>query len=271
MVGIDRNRIVAAAGFLAFAGISLALFARSGVTSAYLDGIVLEVINMTLLGKGSIDAAYLIGGLLLFPLSLAFIGAYALFRDSIDWSLAGISAAMFALVLAFSGTGATNIALGLGIFLSPIIVQYIAIDDKNAYKELRPGRMISNAVGTAVLAIGILSALSVFYVTESNVSYSEKALDATVDATVLMALDGATQEIKTIPGGEEIFREKMVQVKTEIKAMPVFSMIQDYFPHASAVTVFATIQLFSMVAIAPLAGIFGWFLWKFVEKEAIVK
>ena len=270
MAEIDRNRIVAAAGFLAFAGISLALFARAGINSAYLDSIVLQLINMTLLSNAPIDITFLIGGLLLFALSLAFVGAYALFRDSIDWSLAGISAAMFAPILAFSGLGATNVALGFGIFLSPIIVQYVAIDDKKAYKELRPGRMISNAVGTAILAIGILSARSVFYVTSSDTSYSENALDSVVDATLLMTFDSASAEIKAIPNGEVMFKEKMVQVKEEMKAMPVFGMIRDFFPHASAITVFATIQLFSMALIAPLAGIFGWILWKFVEKEEVV-
>lgn len=263
---MDKNRIVAIAGFLVFAGLALALISRAGITPGFLDEILLKSIEMSLSQKMPFDIATILGGIVLLSLSFAFVSSYALIREKTDPAILGASAVLFALMVAAGGTGITSIALGFGIFLSPLVIQYVATDDKKAYKEFRAGRMTSHAVGTAMLVISLLVAVSVFYTTSADASYADKAIDSVVDATMVLAVGGQSQQVSQIPGGEEIFREKMKEVKEQLKSMPMFAAFKAYFPHMSALTVFSAIQLAGMIVIAPLSGLFGWILYRFMAK-----
>lgn len=262
---IEKNSIISAAGFLVLAGLALMLFARAGVGAGFMDSVVQNTIDLSLAQKAQVDTAALIGGMILLPLSFAFIAAFALSDKKIDWAVLGASGALSLVLIIFNGASPTNIAIALGILLSPLVVQYIAVDDANAYKELRPGRIASDAAGKAFLLLSLILAVSVFSVTSGDTSYAEKSVESIVNATLVLAIDGSSTEIKTIPGGEELFKEKMQQVREQVKTMPIFGLIRAYYPYISAITVFAAVQ-FGALLMVPLAGIFAWVLWKFMGK-----
>ncbi len=174
---IDKNQIVAIAGLVLFGAVALYLFQLSGLNDEFLNNILSKTINSTMTNTPLININYLAAGIFALAISFASVGTYALTKLEMDRILIFAGVIMLPLALLFIGMSATGAVFGASLFLSLILMQYLPIDDAKAYKELRPGKIIQGAVGSAVLLTSVLVGLSVYFVVSGNASYAEKGMN----------------------------------------------------------------------------------------------
>ena len=252
---IDKNQIVAIAGLVLFGSGALYLFQLAGFDDVFLNNILSKTINSTMTNTPLINTYYFAAGILALAISFASVGVYALEKRAMDMAVVIAGAIMLPLALLFIGMSATGAVLGVGLFLSMMLMQYLPIDDAEAYKELRPAKIVQGAVGTAVLLTSVLVALSVYFVVSGDASYAGKGMSAVVDTILEISVDDATRaSLAEVPGGMDL-------LKDEIQSSELVSMMSTYYAYLSAITAFTAIQLIG-VFLAPLARVFAWILWK---------
>ncbi len=258
---INKNLVMAAGGFLIFGAIALYLIQLSGLNADFLDNSLSTIISYSITGNMPLNFQYLIAGLLLLPLSYAFVAAYALVREKIDWLLVAAGAIMIPLSLLFMGASTTGAAFGIGMFLSGFLMQYLPIDDAKAYKELRPGRIARQALSSAIFLASVLIAAAVFAAVSGDASYSNNGINDMVDSIIRLTVDENTRlRVEAVPGG-------MQQLTDQVKSSEMIMLLKAYYAHMSAITAFTILEMIGIL-IAPIAGIYAWVLWKLSETEA---
>lgn len=267
---IERNTLIAVAGFMAFSAVSVVLLGASGLTAEHIDTLFFQFLSAALEGGSAFNIYYIIAGIFFLSLSFAFVAAYSLFREKIDFLFSAISLILIAVCGAVIGFSSTGIAFGAGLSLSSVVIQYLVIDDKKAYKELRPGRICAQACETALLLASAIIAVSVFFAVSSNESYVAESSDLLVDYVVNSTISGKSATIIALGDRNvsvELAPGDIDTIKTKVKSLDFFGIFEENYAILSAVLAFSVFQIIFSMAVSKLAGIFSWVLWKLSEPQ----